>query len=210
MFYLILLSLIYQNVHSAELISTTAGQVKDKIITSREVELNYMIEKVLSEDEREISAISRLDIESKSFAKEVNAVLSEWMVYLESETFTAVSVPMEHINKRTKAGVEKLEKIKAYKSLEPGEKEVLAMFERKLKARALTKFKSESAVVPVTDADAKLYFEQNRAKFGNLPFENFKENIKSSLVRQQVDSRLKDWYDVLRSKYRVRNFLAEI
>jgi len=210
MFSLLLFAAFLQNSFSAELISTTAGQVKDKIITSREVELNYMIEKVLSGDEREISAISRLDIESKSFAKEVNAVLSEWMVYLESETFTAVNVPMEQINKLTRAGIEKLEKIKAFKSLEPGDKEVRDMFERKLRARALTKFKSESAVVPVTDADAKLHFEQNRAKFGNLPFENFKENIKSYLVRQQVDSRLKDWYDVLRSKYRVRNFLAEI
>lgn len=198
------------NVYAAELISTTAGQVKNHVVTSREVEMNYMVEKVLSADEREISAISRLDIETKSFSKEVNAVLAEWMIYLESESFTAASVTQEQVNKALKAGLEKLDKIKAFKALEPEEKEIREMFERKLKAKALTRFKSESSVVPVTDSDAKTYFEQNRTKFGNLPFENFKDNIKSFLMRQQVDSRIKDWFEVLRSKYRVRNFLSEI
>lgn len=208
--FILLFLLSLHTTHAAELISTTAGQVKNHVVTSREVELNYMIEKVLDGDEREISAISRLDIESKSFAKEVNAVLAEWMVALESESFSAVTVTPEQISKAMKSSLEKLDKIKAFKSLEPDEKEIKDMFERKLRAKGLTKFKSESAVVPVTDSDARTYFEQNRPKFGNLPFENFKENIKSFLVRQQVDSRLKDWFEVLRSKYKVRNFLAEI
>lgn len=208
--FILTLLLSLQTTYAAELISTTAGQVKNHVVTSREVELNYMIEKVLGGDEREISAISRLDIETKSFSKEVNAVLAEWMIYFESESFTAASVTQEQINKALTAGLERLNKIKVFKALEPEEKEVREMFERKLKAKALTRFKSESSVVPVTDADAKTYFEQNRTKFGNLPFENFKDNIKSFLMRQQVDSRIKDWFEVLRSKYRVRNFLSEI
>ena len=207
---ILILLLSFQNIYAAELISTTAGQVKGHVVTSREVELNYMIEKVLEGDPREISAISRLDIETKSFSKEVNAVLAEWMIYFESESFTAASVTQEQVNKALKAGLEKLDNIKVFKALEPDAKEVRDMFERKLKAKALTRFKSDSSVVPVTDADAKTYFEQNRTKFGNLPFENFKDNIKSFLMRQQVDGRIKDWFEVLKSKYRVRNFLSEI
>ena len=67
-------------------------------------------------------------------------------------------------------------------------------------------FKTDSSLVPVTDEEAKAYFEKNKGRFGNLPFERFKVNIKRFLIRRQVDSRLKDWFDVLQRKYKIKVF----
>ena len=47
-------------------------------------------------------------------------------------------------------------------------------------------------------------------KYNGLSFENAEENIKSVLSHDQVDRRLKDWYDVLLNKYQVKNLIAEI
>ncbi|NJL24445.1 MAG: hypothetical protein HC902_04280 [Calothrix sp. SM1_5_4] len=58
--------------------------------------------------------------------------------------------------------------------------------------------------------EAQKYFDENRLKFGNLPFEKLKENIKAYLSKNHVDRRLKDWFDVLLSKYQVKNLIAEI
>ena len=61
---------------------------------------------------------------------------------------------------------------------------------------------SPNHLVTVTDAEAQQYFEDNRLKFGDLPGENFKENIKVFLTREQVNQRLGAWFEVLRSNTR--------
>ena len=82
--------------------------------------------------------------------------------------------------------------------------------QRKLRAKKFIRFKADSSVVPVTNTEAREYFDNNRLKFGDLPFENFKENIKAYLSRQQVEQRLRDWFEVLQNKYKVKNALSEI
>ena len=88
--------------------------------------------------------------------------------------------------------------------------ELRAQIKRKLQAKKFINFKADSSVVPVTDEEAERYFKENRSKFGAMPFENFKENIKTFLARQQVDRRLRDWFEVLRNKYKVRNLASKM
>ena len=97
-----------------------------------------------------------------------------------------------------------------WKSLAIVPKELETGLRRKLQAKKFIQFRAESSVLPVTDSEAQRYFEENRLKFGDLPFENFKENIKSFLSKNQVEKRLKDWFDVLLSKYQVKNLISEM
>ncbi|MNY60610.1 hypothetical protein D3C86_1971860 [compost metagenome] len=59
----------------------------------------------------------------------------------------------------------------------------------------------------ITDQEAQAYYDKNRIKFGSMPFSNFKENIKTFLAQQQLEERLRSWFEVIKRKYKVRNLL---
>ena len=139
----------------------------------------------------------------------MTAVLVEWVVFVESEAFSLAKSSAKEIEAARKQLVRKTTKNTLWQNLKVSSKEVETLLRRKLQAKKFIRFKVESSVVPITDDEAREYFEANRVKFGNLPFANFKQNIKSFLGRKQVDRRLKDWFEVLQSKYKVRNFLNE-
>ena len=192
-----------------QLVSMSVGQLSERIITSREVNANFYVETLLfAKKGRNFKGFYK--IKSPEFAREVTAVLLEWVVYKESKGFSVADVTKTEIDKALTRVKAKLKTNKSIQGLELTKQELNNLVRRKLRSKKFVRFKVDSSVVPITDDEALEYFEQNRLKFGNLPFENFKQNIKSFLGRQQIDKRLKDWFDVLQNKYKVRNFLAEI
>ncbi len=194
-----------------QLISIAVGQLKDHQLTSREVNINYLVESALFATKKEDSIPKQLyPVKSNEFAREITAVLLEWVVFFESKGFDGFASKSSDIETAEKKVSELLKNNSAWKSLASTNKEVHDVIDRKLSAKKFVKFKVESSAVPVTDDEAKAYFEENRVKFGNLPFENFKTNIVGFLSKKQVDRRLKDWFEVLQGKYKVRNFIGEI
>lgn len=190
-------------------ISTTAGLVNDHVVTSREVEINFLLEKALNPKTKGLSNLQPPPLSSREFIKEVNSTLLEWMVHLEAESFNSAQLKIEEIEQAENSVKARLKNNARWRKLQVGKQELRSLLSRKLQAKKFIRFKADSSIVPITEAEAKKYFEDNRLKFGDLPFENFRENIKAFLLRQQVDRRLKDWFEVLRSKYNVRNYLAE-
>ncbi len=77
---------------------------------------------------------------------------------------------------------------------------------RKLKAQSFLKFKTESLVVLVSDEEIKQYFQKNRVKFGSAPLDAVKENIRQYLVTGQIQDKLKEWFEILKRKYKVKYF----
>ncbi len=193
----------------AELISTGVGVVRGQVLTSREVQIQNLIEAVLySKGEKD--AFKPLAIDSKAFAKSVQDALLEAVVALEAQNFNVVQLTDEELAAAQKKVTQTLKSVSAWKDLKVAPKELEGGVRRKLQAKKFVQFRAQSSVLPVTDVEAQKYFSENRLKFGSLPFENFKENIKSYLSRMQVDQRLKDWYDLLLNKYQVKNLIAEI
>lgn len=183
------------------------GQVRDHVLTSREVRINQAMEAALYADKE---SRAQPELESPAFAKQVTSVLLEWVVYLEAKSLAVADVTDKDVAE-AKARLEDLvRKNSAWKDLKVTEKEKTAMLTRKLQAKKLIRFRADSAVMPIGESEAQRYFEQNRVKFGNLTYESLRTNIKTSLARQQVERRLKDWFEVLQAKYKVRNFLSEL
>lgn len=206
--WLSLLSLCVSTANAAtKTVSMAVGQVRDQVITSREVRMNQQIESVLYGDKE-----SRANpaMESPAFAKQVTAVLLEWVVYLEAKSLAVAEVKESEIDEALVKLDKDLKANKTWKALKVTEKEKRGIVTRKLQAKKLIRFRADSAVMPIGESEAQRYFEQNKQKFGNLPYENFKTNIKTFLARQQVERRLKDWFEVLQAKYQVRNFLGEL
>ena len=193
-----------------KVLTATVGHVEKQVVTSREVQMNYLLEKVLYGKGRIRRKPPALEWGEKNFPREVNGVLLEWVVHLEAKNFGGTQVTSLDVDKAEKSAKARLKDHAQWKKLGATRRELRLMLDRKIRAKKFIQFKAQSSVVPVTDDEAMDYFEKNRRKFGNFPFEKFKENIKSFLSRQQVDRRLKDWFEVLQAKYKVRNLLVEL
>lgn len=197
----------------AALLSTNAGRVGDSIVTSREVMINHLIEEALyrsSSKENKTTAKIRLDnVKDRDFVRETTAVLLETAIFFEAESFSSVKISAGAIAEQTRLVQKKLKSHKVWQKIRVEPQELKDILTRKLRTKEFIRFKMDSASIPISDKEAETYFNNNRLKFENLPFANFKENIKGYLSKQQSDKRLKDWFELLQSKYRVRNYLAE-
>lgn len=195
--------------NTPELLTTTVGMAEKRIVTSREVQIAFLLEKALY-GSSQVSRAAQLSVKQKEFSREVNAVLLEWVVYLEALSFSAQEVSSADVDAAEKTALSALAKNEQWQNLGISKKEWRSELERKIRAKRFIQFKAKSSIVPVTDNEAQEYYEKNRLKFGNLPFEKFSENIKSFLIRQQVDRRLKDWFEVLQEKYKVKSLAADL
>ena len=192
-------------------VTKVIGELQDRHITTREVRINTLAEQLLpqvlgsSDGPR---AFSLPKEEDERFAQEVERVLFEWAAFLEAKSFNAEpSHNQTEISRYTKKLGETARAAPVWAALEVADDELRGLVERKLYARDYEKLKLDSLTAVVTDADALSYFQKNRLRFGTLPFENFKDNIKTLLVKQGTETRFREWKDVLRRKYRIKNYL---
>ncbi len=191
----------------AQLLSSSVGQVLEVVLTSREVSIHVYLERALSGADETALKAKVPSLESKAFARETSAALMEKAVFLEAEAFGEKAVVVDTTENREL--FRKLSKVSGWQALEVTQPVFMNSLERKLRAKRFVQEKTRSSTAVITDLEARKYFEENRARFGKLPFESFVENIKAFLSRNQADQRLKDWYEVLKGKYQIRSHLSE-
>jgi hypothetical protein len=189
----------------AKILSQSVAEVNRHVVTSREINMNLLLDQSLYPRKKKMTY--PIDVASKKFYLEVNRVLIEWVVYLEGQDFSIVNLDKGEV-KKSKSYLERsLFRKRHWKELGVSHKELNQLLRRKLIAKKFIQFKVNSTMSPVTDFEAKKYFTQNRSKFGELPFAQFKANIKKFLKKRHLDERLKNWFQVLQSKYKVKNHL---
>lgn len=144
----------------------------------------------------------------EEFRNAVTSVLLEVVVSLEAENFNVANVSDEDV----KVALLKIEKAIEGRSywdgLDVSAVELKKFTQRKLVAKSFLKFKTTSMSGIISDQEAQAYFDKNRVKFGTTTFESFKNNIKAFLAQQQLEERLRAWFEVIKRKYKVRNFIS--
>lgn len=191
-----------------QLVSAQAGRVDRHLVTTREVLINSLVENVIGRA-KPVTGLKLSRPQTREFIREATAVLLEWAIFYEIESSATANVTVAEIKAAKNRVLAKYKKNAQWAALKVESSELDDLVERKLRAKKFIQFKIQTSTVPVSDREAQEYFEANKIKFENAPFESFKETIKSYLSRQQVDRRLKDWFELLQVKYKVRNFLAE-
>lgn len=192
----------------AEVVSASAGSVAGQVMTLRDILLNSLLEDILYRKKH--SELSLKNYKNKNFNREAAAVLLEQAIWLESKGFpvaTTTEAQFRQAKKQVLAASKKAPYARVWKSLAPTDSELTEELRQKLSAKKLLAFKVDSAKVPVSDDEAQSYYKNNKFKFEKLPFENFRDNIKDFLSQRQVEDRLKEWFEVLRLKYRIDNQL---
>lgn len=196
------------NVWAATLVTETVGQVAEHVVTSREVQISMVIENILFPPKAPLKGLYEVRSGQAEFRNAVTSVLLEAVVALEAENFNVGTITEEELT----AAIAKIEKTvsgKAYwGDLEVSATELKKFTARKLAAKSFMKFKTNSMSGIITDQEAQAYYEKNRVKFGSLPFASFKDNIKAFLAQQQLEERLRAWFEVIKRKYKVRNFIS--
>lgn len=194
------------------ILSRTVGEISESklFISSRDVQIHTALDQMLlqMDSTNKEKDIQLIQLDDSDLPNRVNQLLLEWVIYKEAMSFSAESISKPEIQKELKYVEEKIKPIKDWASLDVDSTELKNHLSRMLLVRKFMQLKTESSKIPVTDEECELYFKKNRARFGSMPFENFKENIRTFLQNTQTEQRLKAWYEVLNRKYKVRNFLA--
>jgi hypothetical protein len=190
-------------------ITKVVGEIGDQFVTSREVKINSAVEQAL--DQKPANGEDGYKIltgTERTFPNDVTRVLDEWAVFFEARALGNASVQKADVAKAIGKVDERWAGHQAWKDLEVSSDELKTLVERKLAAQDFQKLKADPALSPVSDDEALSYYKKNRLRFGSLPFSNFQENIKAFLVKTQVEKRLGEWHEVLRRKYKTRNFIS--
>lgn len=187
---------------AAQLISETVGSVHEEALTSREMVLSNLIEAELSKKSEAWPMSQDQQIQA------VNTLLLDKMVELEADELGLASYDKSDFENSAHQ-IEKEAALPKYKNYHWSKKEIQNVLVRKLRVRSFLKSKSDSFASLLTDQDLMAYYEKNRVKFGSVPFKDIKENIRTFLLQQQRDERLKTWIDVLKKKYKARNYFVE-
>lgn len=191
-------------------VSQSVGQVGDRVVTSREVQISAVLDRILFPGKDAKAASNyELRLSDPAMMNEVTAVLLEVVVHKEAESFSVAKVSEDQLRDSIRK-VEKAVEARSYwQTLEVSPAELKKFVLQKLTAKAFIQFKTSSMVGIVSDSEALAYYEKNRLKFGDMPFATFKENIKTFLAQQQLEERTRTWFEIIKRKYKVRNILAE-
>jgi hypothetical protein len=195
---------------TGDVLLKNVGQLRGHVITTREVQLHYVLEKV-ADSRSKTETVQPLKVDAKEVGFLVSQLLREWSVFMETKGISVAEVPQTEVDSVTTILKEVIDRNAFYKALEFNEKELREAVRRKLQARQFVKFKRESAIAPVTDAEAQKYFNENRGRFGEqADFNQFRDSIKGALNRQMIDQRMQEWYTILLRKYEARNQVTDI
>lgn len=213
-FFVLALMLFVENFIQAAVptvVSQSVGQVGGRVITSREVQISAVLDRILfpSKDAKSAGDLYEVRLGDTGMMNEVTALLLEVVVDREAESFSVAKISEEQVEQSMRKVEKAVEGKDYWRSLEVGPTELKRFVTQKLTAKAFIQFKTNSMVGIVSDAEALAYYEKNRLKFGDLPFATFKENIKTFLAQQQLEERTRAWFEIIKRKYKVRNILAE-
>lgn len=196
----------------AQVVTRSCAVVGSKVVTSREVKISSMLERVAGFVQVKPSKVPKtgwtLEDHSEAFKKQLNQRLLDVTVSEEADNFAVVQIPESKVAEKAKKYLEILKTIPAWQQLEVQNEELHSLIRTKLKAEAFLRFKAESATQLISEEESQKYFEKNRVKFSGVTYEQVKESIKEYLRQQQTQEKLKDWFEVLKRKYKVKNLDA--
>jgi hypothetical protein len=187
-----------------QLVMKLVGAVGSRIVTNRDVEANYLVDRALYND----GAVQPLGIGTEEFNGALNRLLIEIMVFEEANTFGVAKVPESEVDEALSSVRRRLATTPTksrWGALGYAEGQLKEMVLRKLRANRFIKYKSNSSFVQVSDEEARDYFNRNRLRFGTMEFDSFKSSIKKYLGKKNAEDRLRDWFEILRKKHKVKN-----
>lgn len=173
----------------------TVGQVKNHVLTTREVQMHYVIDRLL-----------KYDLYLESNKDPVEQLIYEWLLYFEASEFYTSPLGADLVNEQLQSLRPALKKVKGWDELDVSDDELRGLVKHKMEARRLYAFKKKASILPVSDAEVEAEYKQNRIRYGTLSLAEVKEKIRNRKTNENLEQRLTNWFAVLEKKYRVQRF----
>lgn len=201
---------------NAEVVTRAVGQVGERVVTSRQVVLGGLIDQwLMALEDRPKEALLReqkrkwiLAVDTEDFRTQLTRVMLDAAVAMEADALSVSQVDPKLVQLRMTRFQIDMAGLMEWKRWAFSEAEIEQAFQRKLRAKEFLKFKVETSGILVSDEEAREYYDKHRSKFGNYGFSQFRNSIREALTQQKLESRLKDWFEILKKKYRVRYLAA--
>ena len=187
-------------------LNATLGQVGERIVSTRDVEVHHMIVHALYHYK---SKPKDLPFNKQDLQREVSSFMLEEMVYQEAKSFGLAKVSSKEIKRSSTKVLARILKspLSSYWKKWGIETDELDLFvERNIRARRLISIKRKSAEVLVSDTEIDNYLKANAIKEEERNKKNYRDTVRSFLGRRQGEERLRQWFQVLKSKYEVKVF----
>ncbi len=188
---------------ASDILLQALGQADREVVTTRDVQISKVVERALSAKDKSSRSDGEMNPASIG-VQDLTPVLLEWVVYFEAESFKIADLEAADVQSALTLTQTYVKDWPYWQRLEVSNPELQDVIKRKLRAKKLIKFKTESTDLAVPESEIKDYFDKNRIKFGNMPLSAFRDNIRAFLSRQNRDKRLRDWFEVLKTKYKVK------
>lgn len=185
-----------------QLVSESVGSINQEILTLREAVMSSLVEKAIANSIKSVPQSKEEKIQA------VNTLLLDRMVEAEALNLGFKDIDAKEVIRIVISLENELSgpSIKVYRfQIE----ELKAMAQRKLIVRNFLKSKTESFVSLLSEQDLQSYYEKNRLRFGSMPLIQMKDNIRAYLSQKQKEERLVSWIEVLKRKYKAKNYLIE-
>ncbi len=173
----------------------TIAQVRNHVITSRELAIHKAVDKVLgSRSDR-----SKID-------QPLELLIREWLLFNEAKSFYNNPIPSSQIESYMKKAEVGLKKESSWQKLAISQDELREKITRRLEADRLFLFKKKASVLPVSLSELESEYAQNKAKFGSASFSEVREKIRQDKAEENLNQRLEQWFQILEKKYSVQRF----
>jgi hypothetical protein len=180
---------------SGKVLIATVAQVKNHVITSREVAIHQELDNVLGKKFKDYAVDTATEV-----------VIREWLLYLEASSFYSSQLSKTRLQSILKKANERLSGSPEWSRLGVQPDELRKKIRRRIEADRLFAFKKKASVLPVSLTEIETEFSQNRVRYGNKSFEDVKEKIRQTKVEENLQSRMQQWFSVLERKYKVQRF----
>lgn len=195
------------NLYANTVVNRSLGKAGNEVITARDVEINYLMNQMLFHYKLEVKSLP-LTVEQQ--LKELANLQLEIIVNEEAQAFNVAAVAPINVTKNREKFLQRMISSSAYsywKALGVSSQEIQNFLSRKLRARNFIGIKRKSSEVLVSDEDVLDYYNKNKQRFGDGEYNKYKENIRSFLEKRQGEERLREWFQILKEKYKLNTFI---
>ncbi len=179
----------------ADTILNIVGTSADQVITSRDIEIDRIIESVLFN-----KPLPELKLHT-------DQVLLEYAIDKEAQIFALSRISKrEVISELTRFQTQlssKKDLFSLWKDLQVSRSELVSSIQRKLRAKKFIKFKEQSSLIPITDEEAVNYYQENKNNYDGTSFSNVSGQIKKALSQQRAKDRIDQWHLDLKNKHNI-------
>ena len=183
---------VLQALCQGKVLIMTLAQVKDHVITDREVAIH-----------RALVSVPNIEFENfgeKSSPKE--QVIREWLLFYEAMDFYSRPIRDSKWKNQLKQIKKSLGAVPSWRELKVSDKELREKIKRHFQAKRFYIFKKKASLLSILLVEVKDQYIKDKAKYQSMDFDQVKDKIREMLSQKRIEQ----WFRVLKAKYKLQHF----